>query len=173
MKTSMTVLMAGAIMASASFASANDGLAEERYKMKSGRYTPSEESRRMALKQKAESGAMECVGCCRHGAAASSQRHESLSPARAEQVFRAKWGRYTRQEEARQSAVQGHAAHGEISKDGELASVVKPSFSDAWSRAKWGRVITAGDDGVERLAAKRREPVVLSGNMCDRPACCD
>ncbi len=73
MKTLTTVLFAGAMLASACFATPNDPLAEERFKMKTGRYTPVEEARRQALdKQKTENPQKtetkpDCMehGCCR------------------------------------------------------------------------------------------------------------
>lgn len=55
MKTAM-ILFTAAL----AFASANDRLAEERYKAKYGRYSPAEEARRKAAKETVS------VACCRH-----------------------------------------------------------------------------------------------------------
>ena len=73
MKTFLTVLFAGVLLASTGF-SASDPFAEMRFKMKTGRNTPAEEARLKAVAQVNETGKMECAGhvCCRKAKAAAT-----------------------------------------------------------------------------------------------------
>ena len=64
MKTLMTMLVAGAMLASAAHANSADPMADERFRAKYGRYTPAEETRRHAVEQ-AKQEANSCEhGCC-------------------------------------------------------------------------------------------------------------
>jgi hypothetical protein len=176
MKTFMTVLFAGAMLASTTFAAASDPLAEERFKMKTGRYTPAEEARLQVLTKKTEAGGMDCEHtCCRSARVRSHEQHTNAAPAWAEQVFNAKLGRNTAAEEARLLVAKARGKHGEAASNIKAASDARANFVAAWLQAKLGRSIPAADD---RLEARRPQviaenPEVPCASMCKHTACCD
>jgi hypothetical protein len=98
MKTVM-VFVAGAMFLSTAFG--NDPGFEERYRMKTGRYTPAEEARRLARAKPV----MNCAehGCCTNHEeqAAGAKSDVTLGDASAETRFRMKFGRSSPAEESR------------------------------------------------------------------------
>lgn len=103
MKTAK-VFLSGVVFAFVAFAASSDQLAEERYRMKYGRYTPAEEARRKAVADKRKDAA-EYVGqaCCRN------MPHDTaltVKPSANEAWFRAKFGRSTPAYEAEKRAVE-------------------------------------------------------------------
>lgn len=109
MKTAM-VFIAGAMFLSTAFA--NDPGFEERYKMKTGRYTPAEDARREAVKAAAkESRAKQMINCGKHGCCTGDERAVAKSEPPvgdpgAEARLRMKFGRSSPAEEARISAAK-------------------------------------------------------------------
>ena len=67
MKTYSKIVIAGALLASMSFAQQGDPFREERFKAKFGRYSQAEEARRKSTSEKATPGGT-CAdaSCCRH-----------------------------------------------------------------------------------------------------------
>ena len=86
----LTVFIAGALVALPGIASPTDNLVEERHKAKYGRYTPAEEKRRSTLKPVQASNEMPDHACCKRVAGG-----ETLMPAASEAWHRAKFGRNT------------------------------------------------------------------------------
>jgi hypothetical protein len=101
MKTVM-VFIAGAMFLSTAFG--NDPGFEERYWMKTGRYTPAEKARRLARAKPV----MNCAehSCCTHHEeqAAVAKSDATLGDASAETRFRMKFGRSSPAEEIRVAA---------------------------------------------------------------------
>lgn len=187
MKTAM-VLFAGVVIASATLVGQGDPMAEERYRMKYGRYTPAEEARQKAAKEKA-TDVTEYVGqsCCRHMKHGVSGETVTLNSTSTEAWFKMKYGRSTPGAEASQKAAEEQlAAH--IRKCVELdrcplvavgnatsstnVTAASVSTSEAWFRAKFNR----GAPSEERraaIAAKDERLLVASTNPlpCEM-ACC-
>src|SRR5712692_3307872 len=105
MKTYLTVFFAGAVLTSVAFAADSDPFREERFKAKTGRYTPTEEARLQAFNRKLSVRKEECTNqeCCRHEHTASQKQVKAI-PGET-QFFnawsRAKWGRNIRRVEDR------------------------------------------------------------------------
>lgn len=140
MSTYSKVVIAGALLASMSFAQQGDPFREERFNAKFGRYSQAEEARRKSASEKAIS---EEKGvdreCCRHQHAA---QHPPVSS---------------------------------VSAKKEVTSNEDQAFLDAWSKAKFGRVIRRVESpSVEKLAqsSPANSGAPLS-ERCDRPTCCD
>jgi hypothetical protein len=140
MKTYSKIVIAGALLASMSFAQQGDPFREERFKAKFGRYSQAEEARRKSVSEKAISEE-KCADreCCRH-----------------------------------QHAAQ-HPPASAVSARKEVTTNENQAFLDAWSKAKFGRVIRRVESpSVEKLAqsspANSGTPV---SQRCDRPTCCD
>jgi len=98
MNTLITLVMAGALVATSVVAGVNDQLTEERYRAKYGRYTPAEESRRKAAEVTRAHTATACEreACCQRIASKASVNRRVLgvlSNSDADARFRAKWGR--------------------------------------------------------------------------------
>lgn len=151
MKTAM-VLFAGVVIATTALAAQGDPMAEERYRMKYGRYTPAEEARQKAAKARA-ADVTEYVGqsCCRHMKHENSAEKVTPNSASSEAHFKMKYGRATPGAEARAKAAEEQVAT-HIRKCAELdrcplvavknatsSTNVAVSNSEAWFRAKYGR----------------------------------
>ena len=159
MKTMMSVLIAGAMLASVSMATANNQWAEERLRAKTGRYSPAEEARRADVSRAAKHNDEECAqhACCRRQHESAKDRNAAVGPTWAEEFLSAKFGRETIA-----------AASGDHSPQ---PSDTRTSLSaDAWQRAKWGRSLSAPTDTqpVRRAASEK-----VTANGCARPSCCD
>jgi hypothetical protein len=103
MRTMVTFVAAAAMFACAGIAGATDNTAEERFRLKYGRYTPAEEARQSAVEE-ARKNALGCgrEDCCHKQHAHTTANAAVVSPrSTAEERFRAKWGRTTAAEEAR------------------------------------------------------------------------
>jgi hypothetical protein len=171
MKQYMAVLFAGAMLASAGFAATSDPFAAERFRLKTGRDFAAEAARGPALVQDGEAGAMACAkkGCCTGTPSAAHRELRSAESARAEQVFKAKWGRNTPAEEARQEAAKGSEMRGIQANDTKLPAEKGPSIAETWMLAKLGRSAPADAAGaLRRLAAGKPAATVVM--PC---ACCD
>jgi hypothetical protein len=111
MKTAM-VFMAGAMFLSTAFGS--DSGSEERFRMKTGRYTPAEEARREAAKIAAKGAvARQGISCAKHGCCANHEEHAVVAKLEvtpgdpgAEERFRMKFGRSSPAEARRVAAAQ-------------------------------------------------------------------
>ena len=113
-----------------------------------------------------------------------------------EERFKAKFGRHSQAEEARRKSIsekgvsaekctnqeccrQQHAAPSvrtsAVSPRKEVASNEFQAFRDAWSRAKFGRVIgrVESPSGEKLAQASPANPGTLVTELCDRPTCCD
>ena len=156
MKKLMTVLFAGAMLASVSAASAGDQWAEERLKAKTGRYSPAEETRRAQLAGTVKHAPEECqAACCREHS--SSTHGNSTTAAITGEFLKAKLGR-----ESTRVAAHDHKH--------QATANVQPSSSDAWARAKFGRDLSARSD-VQKVPDNSE---ALAGCvMCSRRSCCD
>ena len=157
MKKLMTVLFAGAMLASVSAASAGDQWAEERLKAKTGRYSPAEETRRALLAGTVKHAPEECqAACCREHSASPNQ--SSATAARPTSEFlKAKLGR----------GASAPASHDQTQ---HAAANTKPSPSNAWARAKFGRDLNL-DAHVEQ--APPSTETLAACHMCGRTACSD
>lgn len=103
------VFFAGALLAVAAFGQSGDPFAEERFRQKTGRYTPAEEARQNALRStKVKNAATEAPSCCRY--IKGSLGNESVDPASNEARFRIRYGRSTPAAEAREKAGVQEAA---------------------------------------------------------------
>ena len=149
------ILFAGAMFTSAAFAWPNDPFAEERYRMKYGRYSQAEEARQKAAKEAQAKSTMNYVeqACCRlmQTSFANTTPLAASGPSM-EERFRMKYGRGTPSEEARQRATEVETAM-HIAKCAELgrcprmhvasanmpAVAVNPSDIEARFRMKYGR----------------------------------
>jgi hypothetical protein len=156
MKKLMTVLFAGAMLASVSSANANDQWAEERLKAKTGRYSPAEESRRAQLARTAKPAPEECqAACCREHSSSTHGNSTTAATATGE-FLKSKLGR-----ESTRVAAHDHKH--------QASANVQPSSSDAWARAKFGRDLSARSHGQE--VPDNSE--VAACIMCSRRSCCD
>jgi hypothetical protein len=167
------VLFIGAILSLTAFGS-NDPFAEERYRMKYGRYTPAEEARQKAPgEDQAKTGAaVELATCCRYMDV--SLQNAGVSETFVESHFRIKYGRSTPAAEARRKAeAEERAAHvrrcEEIGKCASMqvagrsadTSAPRPGeyWMQAWFRTKYGR----------SLPVETKEPRVFAS--ADRSSC--
>jgi hypothetical protein len=147
------VLLTGAMLSLTAFGS-NDPFAEERYRMKYGRYTPAEEARQKTVREARAktAAAVEVAMCCRY--MNGSHQNVAVSDTFTETHFRTKYGRSTPAAEARQrAAAEETAAHvrrcEEIGKcalmqagarGAETSAPAAPeSWMQAWFRTKYGR----------------------------------
>ena len=141
MTTFSKIVIAGALLASMSFAQQADPFREERFKAKFGRYSQAEEARRKSITEKAIF-AEKCADreCCRHQHAA---QHFQVSAVSAKK---------------KEATLNGNQA-----------------FLDAWSKAKFGRVIrrVESPSGEKLAQASPKNSGTLVSERCDRPTCCD
>ena len=184
MKTAR-VFLTGVVFAVAAFAASNDQFAEERYRMKYGRYTPAEEARRKAVAAE-KNDAVEYVGqaCCRH------MPHDTalaMKPSANDAWFRAKFGRNTPAYEAGKKAVEVQvAAH--VAKCAELGrcpltavskaadtTTVARNLTETGARLemKYGRTLGAEEHRKATPAAPEERPLlaVTEHSPCTE-ACC-
>lgn len=106
------VLIAGTMFLSTAFGS--DFGSEERFRMKTGRYTPAEEARRDAAKIAANSArAKQVISCTMHGCCTNHQEQAALATSEvtlgdpgAEERFRMKFGRISPSVESRAAAAK-------------------------------------------------------------------
>jgi len=169
-----TAILLGIMVASAALAGTHDPMAEERYRMKYGRYTPAEEARRAARPEvNHEAGA-----CCRtmHGSSTSALVGSDASGQGAR--FAAKFGRIPPQAEARTRVVEADlAAHvmkcveiGQCARvhTAATAAIVTSAPTDAQLRlrAKYGVTAPSQPARQERL-------LVASADMggCEHECC--
>ena len=140
MKPFLKIVIAGALLASMSFAQQGDPFREERFKAKFGRYSQAEEARRKSISEKAVSE-KKCADreCCRH--------QHTAQPLQASVV----------------------SAKKEVTSNGNQA------FLDAWSKAKFGRVIRRVESPSEEklVQASPANSGTPASERCDRPTCCD
>jgi hypothetical protein len=140
MTTYSKIFIAGALLASMSFAQQGDPFREERFKAKFGRYSQAEEARRKSIGEKAISDE-KCADreCCRH-----------------------------------QHATQNVQAS-PVSAKKEVTSNQNQAFFDAWSKAKFGRIIrrVESPSGEKLAQASPTTSGAPVSERCDRPTCCD
>ena len=176
MRTSL-VLLAGAMMASAAVAATSDPQAEERYRMKYGRNTPTEEARREARAAVETTGALhkEDPLCCHalHGNVTLAMNDPGYRDR-----FQAKYGRNTPREEARQRAAETELAQ-HVRKCLELGHCMRRSVETAAApalaasdqeqrvRAKYGR------SPSQRKTLEQEELLAASSQWigCEQPCC--
>ena len=158
MKSVISVLIAGAMLASVSMAAANDQWAEERLKAKTGRYSPAEEARRADVSRAAKHNDEECAqhACCRRQHESAKDRNAAVRPTWTEELLRAKFGRDTTATASGDHSPQ-HADP-------------TPLWADAWQRAKWGHSLSGGADTQPVLRAASEK---VTASQCARPSCCD
>jgi hypothetical protein len=159
MKTMMSFLIAGAMLASVSMATSNDQWAEERLKAKTGRYSPAEEARRADVFHAAKHNDEECAqhACCRREHESAADRNAAVGSTWTDELLRAKYGRDTTA-----TASSDHSPQPVNTRTSLLA--------DAWQRAKWGRSLSARPDKQPILRAASEK---VTASRCDRPSCCD
>ena len=184
MKNAM-VLFAGVMIATTALVAQGDPMAEERYRMKYGRYTPAEEARQKAAKERA-ADATEYVGqsCCRHMKHENSGEKVTPNSASTEAYFKMKYGRSVPGAEAREKAAAEQVAT-HIRKCVELnrcplvavinatpSRNVAVSNSEAWFQAKFGRKAPSGERRAA-IAAKEDQPLVAAANPvpCEMECC--
>ena len=168
------VLLTGAMLSLTAFGGSTDTSAEERYRMKYGRYTPAEEARQKTQReaQAKIAAAVEVATCCRYMNA--SLQNAGVADTFVESHFRIKYGRSTPAAEARErAAAEETATHvrrcEELGKctlmraDARAAAssalAVGESWREAWFRAKYGR----------SLPVKTEEPKLFAS--ADRMGC--
>ena len=152
----MTVIFAGAMLASVSAAGASDQWAEEILKAKTGRYSPAEESRRAQLARTVKHNPDECqAACCREHSSSTHGNSTTASTATGG-FLKAKLGR----ESTRVAANEYKNAIADV----------QPSTSDAWARAKFGRDLSAGSH-VQKVP--ENSEALAACIMCSRRSCCD
>jgi cytochrome c5 len=170
--------LAGVMVASAVVANASDPTAEERYRIKYGRYTPAEEARRAGRTQPRQHMAGDC---CRsaHGAPVAMAATKN-DPSSEEARFAAKYGRVPPQAEVRERRAEPElAAHhqkcieiGQCSRTPPYAmAAVTPAPSDAGLRlkAKYG----ASESASSGAGAAKDEPqLAVFAGSCQH-ACCE
>ena len=157
MKTVMSVLFAGAMLASVSMATANDQWAEERLKAKTGRYSPAEEARRASRAAKLNDEECAKHACCRRQHESANDRNAAVGPIWTEEFLSAKFGRET--------IAKAPGDHSPQPADS------RTSLSDAArQRAKWGHSLSAPTDTQPILRAASEK---VTASRCDRPSCCD
>lgn len=153
----MTVIFAGAMLASISAASASDQWTEERQKAKMGRYSPAEESRRSQLPRTVKHAPEECQAACCRQHSHSTEPSSAAAAGPTSEYLKAKSGR----------AVSASASHDHK----QHASATAPSSpSNAWARAKFGRDLSP--DGHVRQAPATTGTLAAC-HMCGRTECCD
>lgn len=134
--------LTGVVFAIAASAASNDQLAEERYRMKYGRYTPAEEARREAVAA-GRKDTVEYVGqaCCRH------MPHDTalaVKPSANEAWFRAKFGRNTPAYAAGKKAVEVQvAAH--VAKCAEVGRCPLTTVNKATDTTRVARNLTENE----------------------------
>jgi hypothetical protein len=165
------VLLTGAVLSLTLFGGSADSSAEERYRMKYGRYTPAEEVRQKAQREAQANAATaaEVATCCRYMNA--SLQNARVADTFVESHFRIKYGQGTPAAEARQrAAAEETAAHvrrcEELGKctlmpaDARAAASSAPlvgeSWREAWFRAKYGRSLPVKTEEPELLASADR-----------------
>ena len=167
MKTFITVIFAGAIVASGSFAASNDAGAEARFRAKWGRGSPAQEASHTANRE----APLDCAerGCCHRKTGATLQ---SADPS-ADERFRAKWGRSAPVEEARQEADTALAAHCARSEAaGPIAAARNDNGAEERFQSKFGRSSPVKDVRVK--AAKTggaTHPVLIASADCPYECC--
>jgi hypothetical protein len=111
-----------------------------------------------------------------------------------EERFKAKFGRYSQAEEACRKSINAKAASEEKCADREccrhqhaaqnlqasaesakkeVLSNQNQAFFDAWSKAKFGRVIRPVESGQKLAQASPTDSGTPLPERCDRPTCCD
>ena len=180
------VFLTGVVFAIAAFAASNDQLAEERYRMKYGRYTPAEEARLKVVAAERKD-AVEYVGqaCCRH------MPHDNAlvarEPSANEAWFRAKFGRNTPAYEGGKKVVEAQvAAHVvkcaelgrcpliAVSKAADTTTVARNlTETEARLRMKYGRTFGAEERRKATPAATEERPLLATAehSPCTE-ACC-
>ena len=153
----MTVIYAGAMLASVSAASASDQWAEEILKAKTGRYSPAEESRRAELARMVKHGPEECQAACCREHSSSTHGNSTRAATATGEFLKAKLGRGSTRVAANEYKHQAIAD-------------VQPSFSDAWARATFGRDLSAGSH-VQKVPGN--SGALAACSMCSRHSCCD
>ena len=183
MKTSK-VFLSGVVFAITAFAASSDQFAGERYRMKYGRYSPVEETRRKAVA--AERKDVEYVGqaCCRN------MPHDTAlagKPSANEAWFRAKLGRNTPAYEAGKKAnevlVAAHVARCAelgrcpltlVTKDAYTSTVARNlTETEARRHMKYGR--TFGPEGRRNAtptATEERPLLAVTEHSPCTEACC-
>jgi hypothetical protein len=178
------VLISGVVFAA--LAASSDQSAEERYRMKYGRYTPAEEARRQRVEAERKD-VVEYVGetCCRH---MPQDTALAMKPSANEAWFRAKFGRNTPAYEAGRKAADvqvaaylarcaelGRCPLFRVSKTDENSTTVATNLTDteARFRMKYGRGLpmeerrkTTPIGPEERLALAAAE-----GSPCTETCC--
>jgi hypothetical protein len=162
MKTFFSVMLAGAMLVSVSWSADSDPSREERFKTKTGRYTPAEEARRQAVTKCSDRE------CCRH-------KHVAVPQATAESNwksmwFQSKWGRSTRIDELRQLKAQA----GSTTSLPQTRASEAQTFFDLWSRAKWGRNLRRVNEQsqIQIAQATPAQSAPSPCATCDHPKCC-
>jgi hypothetical protein len=184
MKTAM-VLFAGVMISTTALATQGDPMAEERYRMKYGRYTAAEEARQKAAKERA-ADATEYVGqsCCRHMKHEHSVGKMTPNSVSAEAHFKIKYGRSTPGAEAREKpAAEQVATHirkcAELDRCPLVAAVnatsstnIAVASSEAWFWAKYGRSAPS-EERKAATPAKEDRPLVAAASPvpCEMECC--
>lgn len=140
MKRLISIFLAGALFAGAGLAQPRDPWREQLFKAKYGRYSPMEEARQRADQAKV-------AALSEDAAPPNPVRSESAALATSwqEQWFKAKFGRYSPMEEARQSAdrrntgaiFRGHTRLQPTARANSPAPL--NSWREQWFKAKFGR----------------------------------
>jgi hypothetical protein len=153
MKTYMTVLFAGALLASVAFASDADPNREQRFAAKTGRYALVNQTMQEAAAQRISTHSMQCMDqtCCRH-MHNTSHSTAAANAVRKEQWFQAKWGRSFAAGASGQMAMTAAC-------DRPVAATNPQSHSDLLATARWGRVV--------------QPAATLPTVHAVRPNCCD
>jgi hypothetical protein len=160
MKTFSNIVIAGALLASMSFAQHGDPFREERFKAKFGRYSQAEEARQNAINGKAVSE-KKCADheCWRH-------QHTATGNVGVNSLFQAKLGHPVNNQP--RPRVQANTT----TPKNEVASNQSQAFLNAWSQAKFGRVIRRAESPSGAQASPTISAVAVAEH-CDRPRCCD
>ncbi len=141
MKRLISIPLAGALFAAAGLAQPSNMWREQWFKAKYGRYSPTEEARQRADRANAGAAFREDI------TTPNAVRYETAKPANSwqEQWFKAKFGRSSPTEEARQRADQANvgAAHREDTRLQPTPSTDSTapvnSWREQWFKAKFGR----------------------------------
>jgi hypothetical protein len=163
MKTFLNVMLAAAMLVSVSLSADGDPLREERFKAKTGRYTPAEEARRQALTARCSDHE-----CCRHKHVAAQQATAATNWKNL--WFQSKWGRSIRMDELRQLKAQT----GSTTSLPQTRASETQTFFDSWSRAKWGHNLRQVNDQPQMRVAQiaPAQPAPSACATCDHPKCC-
>jgi hypothetical protein len=186
MKTAM-FLFAGTMMMimSATNAADNDRLAEERYRMKYGRYSPGEETRRQGAPKKTKAYAGQ--SCCQRLKQETPAEKSSPNSFNTEAWHKAKHGRATPGAEAREKAAEEIVARhirkcealgqcplvaAEESPSSTNVAGTSVSRDEAWFRAKYGRA-TPGEGRKAGEADKNEQRLIASTSYvpCEMECC--